>query len=110
MAFGDLVRMTLVGAHERISAQTARVAGLVTEVVEPTLLMETAGKLAAAIASQPPASVQASLRTLWAARSLSPEQALSLGNVFLQLGTSSEALQQGQDKFSQEGRTRWRLR
>ena len=45
MAFGDLVRMTLVGAHERISAQTARVAGLVTEVVEPTLLMETAGKL-----------------------------------------------------------------
>ena len=110
VAFGDLVRMTLVGAHERISAQTARVAGLVTEVVEPTLLMETAGNLAAAIASQPPASVQASLRTLWAARSLSPEQALSLGNVFLQLGTSSEALQQGQDKFSQEGRTRWRLR
>src|SRR5271155_4493244 len=33
MAFGDLVRMTLVGTHERMSAQTARVSGLVTEVV-----------------------------------------------------------------------------
>src|SRR5580658_5294682 len=33
MAFGDLVRMTLAGVHERISAQTARDSGLVSEVV-----------------------------------------------------------------------------
>jgi enoyl-CoA hydratase/carnithine racemase len=110
MAFGDLVRMTLVGVHERISAHTARIAGLLTEVVEPALLGETARQLAAAIASQPPASVQATLRTLWAARSLSHEQALSLGNVFLQLGTSAEALREGQDKFLSQGRTQWRLR
>lgn len=110
MAFGDLVRMTLAGAHERISAQTARVAGLVTEVVQPSDLLPTAHRLAAAIASQPPVSVQASLRTLWAARSLSPEQAVGLGNVFLQLGTSAHALRQGQETFASNRRAQWRLR
>lgn len=110
MAFGDLVRMTLVGSHERMSAQTAREAGLVTEVVEPTLLLDSARQLAAAIASHLPASVQATLRTMWAARSLSQEQALNLGNVFLQLGTSAQALREGQDKFSNQSRAQWRLR
>jgi enoyl-CoA hydratase/carnithine racemase len=109
MAFGDLVRMTLVGAHERISARTAREAGLVTEVVKQPDLLEEAQKLASVIASQPPASVQASLRTLWAARGLSPEQAGSLGNVFLQLGTSAQALRDGQETFSRS-RVEWRLR
>jgi enoyl-CoA hydratase/carnithine racemase len=110
MAFGDLVRMTLVGAHERISAHTARVAGLVTEVVKDDALLETAQALATDIASQPPAGVQASLRTLWAARGLSQEQAIQLGNVFLQLGTSSEALRQGQETFSSQKRVGWRIR
>jgi enoyl-CoA hydratase/carnithine racemase len=110
MAFGDLVRMTLAGVHERISAQTARDSGLVSEVVAGADLLESAHSLASAIASQPPASVQASLRTLWAARNLSPEQATSLGNVFLQLGTSAEALKQGQQTFAEGKRTPWKLR
>src|SRR5580704_11192406 len=74
MAFGDLVRMILAGAHERMSAQTARESGLVSEVVPAADLLDSAHHLAAAIASEPPAAVQASLRTLWAARNLTPEQ------------------------------------
>jgi enoyl-CoA hydratase/carnithine racemase len=110
MAFGDLVRMSLVGVHERISAQTAREAGLVSEVVAAEELLETSRVLAETIASQPPTSVQATLRTLWAARSLSPEQALSLGNVFLQLGTSARALRDGQELFVQRKPRGWKLR
>jgi len=110
MAFSDLVRMTLLGASERMSAVTARESGLVSEVVAGPDLMESARLLATTIASQPPAAVQASLRTLWAARSLSPDQAASLGNVFLQLGTSSAALRRGQETFSGEARRSWRLR
>jgi enoyl-CoA hydratase/carnithine racemase len=110
MAFGDLVRMSLVGVHERLSAQTAREAGLVSEVVAPEELLGTSRALAEAIASQPPTGVQATLRTLWAARSLSPEQALGLGNVFLQLGTTARALREGQELFTQRKPTRWRLR
>lgn len=109
MAFGDLVRMTLVGTSERMSAQTAREAGLVSQVVEASQLSETAHALALDIAAQPPHAVQASLRTLWAARSLAPEQALALGNTFLQLGSSIQARQEGQETF-QSGRAKWRLR
>jgi enoyl-CoA hydratase/carnithine racemase len=110
MAFGELVRMTLLGAHERISAATARLAGLVTEVVPAAELLEAAQQLATTIASQPPAAVQASLRTLWAARSLSADQATQLGNVFLQLGTSAAALKKGQESFTTQERPKWRLR
>jgi enoyl-CoA hydratase/carnithine racemase len=109
MAFGDLVRMTLVGAAERVSARTARETGLVSEVVEPERLLEVARALAAAIAAQPPYAVQASLRTLWAARSLPRAEAIALGNTFLQLGTTRDRLKEGQAAFSQ-GRVEWRLR
>jgi enoyl-CoA hydratase/carnithine racemase len=110
MAFGDLVRMTLVGVHERLSAQTARQAGLVSEVVPRPELRAAAVALAGVIASQPSASVQASLRTLWAARNLSPELATNLGNVFLQLGTSARALREGQETFEGQSRPKWKLR
>ena len=110
MAFGDLVRMSLVGIHERISARTARETGLVCEVVASEELPAACRELAEIIAGQPPTSVQATLRSLWAARSLSPEQALSLGNVFLQLGTSARALREGQELFTQQRERGWKLR
>lgn len=110
MAFGDLVRMSLTGADERMSAQTARETGMVTEVVAPDQLLDACDRLADIIAAQPPTSIQATLRTLWAARNLSPDQALALGNVFLQLGTSSRSLREGQEAFAQGARREWRLR
>jgi enoyl-CoA hydratase/carnithine racemase len=110
MSFGDLVRMTLMGASERLSARTAREAGLVTEVVPAGDLMDASDALASAIAAQPPTTVQATLRTLWAARDLSPGQALELGNVFLQLGTTARALREGQDTFARQERPQWRIR
>ena len=110
MAFGDLVRMSLTGAHERLSARTARETGLVSEVVAAAELLPASHDLARRIAASPPVSVQATLRTLWAARGLSPDQALALGNVFLQLGTSARALREGQDLFTQRKSGDWKLR
>ncbi len=110
MPFGEIVRMTLMGAHERMTATTALRAGLVTEVVAAGELMDTAEQLATAIAAQPATSVQATLRTLWAARNLTPEQGVALGNVFLQLGTSARALREGQETFANQPRPKWRLR
>jgi enoyl-CoA hydratase/carnithine racemase len=110
MAFGEIVRMTLMGAYERLSADSALRIGLVSEVVPGAQLLDTARQLAATIASQPPATIQATLRTLWAARNLTPDQAASLGNVFLQLGTSARALKEGQDAFANEPRPKWRVR
>jgi enoyl-CoA hydratase/carnithine racemase len=110
MAFGDLVRMSLTGVNERMSARTAREAGLVSEVVATNELLPASHDLARRIAASPAISVQATLRTLWAARSLSSDQALTLGNVFLQLGTSARALREGQERFTQRKPGEWKLR
>jgi enoyl-CoA hydratase/carnithine racemase len=100
MPFGEVLRMTLLGNHERISAARALEIGLVTEVVPAADLQAAAHRVAAAIASQPPTAVQASLRTLWAARELTRAQMLDVGNSFLHLAMTPEALAEGQRAFS----------
>ena len=110
MPFGEIMRLTLLGNHERMSAQRAYETGLVSEVVPGTELLDAARWAAAAIASAPPAAVQATLRTLWAARELSRRQALELGNTFLNLAMSSEALAEGQAAFASGKRIDPRVR
>ena len=100
MPFGEVMRMTLLGNHERISAARALEIGLVTEVVPVADLATTALRIAAAIASQPPTAVQASLRSLWAARELTRTQMLDVGNTFLNLAMSKDALAEGQAVFA----------
>ena len=99
MPFGDLMRMTLMGTHERISARKAEMMGMVTQVVAAGELSQVARGVAATIATQPPAAVQASLRTIWATRDARGGQVTELGNVFLNLAMSVEALGQGQETF-----------
>ena len=110
MPFGEVLRMTLLGNHERLSATRAMEIGLVTEVVPGAQLQEAAHRVAAAIASQPPTAVQASLRALWAARELSRAQMLDVGNTFLNLAMSAEALAEGQQVFASGGRIEPRIR
>ena len=99
MPFGEVMRMTLLGNHERISAARALEIGLVTEVVPAADLLATAHRVAAAIAAQPPTAVQASLRSLWAARELTRSQMLAVGNTLLNLVMSQAALAEGQQVF-----------
>lgn len=110
MPFGEVLRMALTGNSERMSAETAQRSGLVSEVVAPDQLASVARELAAGIAAQPPRAVQATLRTLWAARDMSGAQATDIGNAFLQLGFSQEDLAAGQDGFSSGERVKPRIR
>jgi enoyl-CoA hydratase/carnithine racemase len=110
MPFGEVVRMSLLGNHERISAQRALEIGLVTEVAPSSELTAVAHRIAAAIASQPPLAVQATLRTLWAALELSRAQAIEMGNAFLNLAISREAQAEGQATFSSGTRIEPRVR
>src|ERR1700691_5749512 len=68
MPFGDLVRLTLLGSEERMSAQRALQIGLVTEVVAADELRPRAQWAADVIARAHPVAVQATLRALWAGR------------------------------------------
>jgi enoyl-CoA hydratase/carnithine racemase len=82
MPFGEVMRMTLMGNRERISAQKAEQIGL-----------------ALTIASYSPAAVQASLRAVWASREMPPGQMVELGNLFLNLATTPESLRNSQEVF-----------
>ena len=110
MPFGEVLRMALAGSYERVSAATAQQIGLVSEVTSADDLLPAAKRLAAIFAAQPPRAVQATLRTLWAARDLPIAQATELGNVFLQLGTSVDALNEGQAAFESGERPKPRTR
>lgn len=110
MPFGEVLRMTLLGNHERLSAQRAYEVGLVSEVCPSAELEDRAGWVADTIASAPAGPTQATLRTLWAGRELSRRQALDLGNTFLALGMSEESLAQGQQVFTSGRRSEPRTR
>jgi enoyl-CoA hydratase/carnithine racemase len=110
MPFAEVLRMTLLGNHERISAQRAFEIGLVTQVVPGDELADAARWIAAAIASQPPTAVQASLRTLWAARELTRGQMIDLGPTFLHLAMTADAMAEGQVTFSSGSRIEPRIR
>ncbi len=110
MPFGEIARLTLVGNHERVSAQRAYEIGLVSEVVPAAELRDATMRVAKAIASQPAHAVQATVRALWEGATRSPSAALEMGADHLAAGTTSEALEEGQKVFESGKRIDWRLR
>jgi enoyl-CoA hydratase/carnithine racemase len=63
--FEAAIRMTLLGADGVIDAGEALRLGIISEMVAEGELLDRAVRIASAIASNSPAAVQASLRSLW---------------------------------------------
>jgi enoyl-CoA hydratase/carnithine racemase len=110
MPFHEIMRLSLLGNYERLSAKRAHEIGLVSEVVPADKLREAAEWAAKIIASQPPLAIQGTLRAIWAARELSRSQALSMAYAFVGLGTNKHSIQEGQKAFASKERPKWRLR
>lgn len=110
MPLGEILRLTLVGSHERMTAQTALRVGLVSEVVPVTELQDAADRLAQIISSQPPDAVQGSLRAVWAANDMGRLDALAMASSILTTGTSINSMAEGQTTFSEGKRIEPRLR
>ena len=100
MPLGEVLRMTLLGNYERMSAETAHRIGLVSELCSSAELMDRARWVAEAIAAQPPVGVQASLRAIWAANDLGTKQALSMGPALLTTGFDMAGMEAGTAAFS----------
>src|SRR5688572_1324579 len=64
MPFPEIMRLSLLGAHERMSAARAHEIGLVSEVVPRDELRERVGWAAQVIADAPPLVVQGTMRAL----------------------------------------------
>jgi enoyl-CoA hydratase/carnithine racemase len=110
MPLGEVLRMSLAGAHERIGAQRAMEIGLVSEVVAPDQLLEAAGNFARIVASQPALAIQATLRSVWMGADLLPRNAIPVAPAFLATGNNPNALREGQKAFEAGGRVKPRVR
>ncbi len=99
LPLGETLRLALLGAHERMSAQRACEMGLVSEVVPADQLLERAWWIAERIASAPPLAVQGTVRAIWLAHELSRREALSQISTIVSLGTHYDNIKAGQDSF-----------
>jgi enoyl-CoA hydratase/carnithine racemase len=110
MPFPEIMRLSLLGNHERLSAQRAYEIGMVSEVAPAGELMARATWAAEAIASAPPLAIQGTVRALWGAREHGQREAVRLGYAYVAMGTSQESIAEGQKFFESGKRIEWRLR
>jgi enoyl-CoA hydratase/carnithine racemase len=109
MPHGELARLALLGAGERMTARRAHEIGLVSEVVpDNARLREAAGWAARTIADSEPSAVEGTVRAIWAARELSRGQALGIAPHLVQLGNISPERQAV--LFADRTRGGWRSR
>jgi enoyl-CoA hydratase/carnithine racemase len=110
MPFQEVVRLSLLGAHERMSAARAYQIGFVSEVVPMDELRDTTAWAAGAIADQPALAIGGTVRALWTGLELSRRQALDQAFLFTNIGTDPALLAEGQSAFTSGKRIEWRLR
>ena len=110
MPFGEVMRMSLTGNGERISAASAREMGLVSEVVPGGDLAGAADRLARTIAANPPWAVQGTLRAIWAARDLGRLGSRTMAASILSAATDKAALASGAEGFTSGERPEPRIR
>lgn len=110
MPLQEVLRLALLGAHERMTAQRAYEVGLVSQVVPGDELLDAVTWAANAIASAPPLVVQGTLRAIWMANEVPRSQMLELSALYTRVGTDPEALRAGQEVFASQPRIEWRKR
>jgi enoyl-CoA hydratase/carnithine racemase len=79
MPFGEIMRVALLGASERMTARRAHEIGLVSEVVEADALRDAAA---------------------WAAGEIAKSQAIDAGHILIRLGSDPASLMDGQKRFA----------
>jgi enoyl-CoA hydratase/carnithine racemase len=89
MPFQEVTRLSLLGAHERLSAKRAYEVGLVSEVAPGDELRQRTQWAAGVIAGQPALAVQGTVRALWTGLELSRRQALDNAFLFTNIGTDA---------------------
>ena len=110
MPFGEIMRVALLGASERMTAQRAHQIGLVSEVVPAVALHDAVKWAATEIAKAPAVAIQGTVRALWMGRELSRLQALDNGRMLVRLGSDPRSLFEGQQAFASGERTKPRTR
>jgi enoyl-CoA hydratase/carnithine racemase len=110
MPLGEILRLSLIGGSERMSARRACEIGMVTEVVPAAELRAAAAWAAARIAAHDTLPVQATVRAIWNGREMHRSQAIANCGPFSWLGTNADNLTRGQQRFTAGQRPPYRVR
>jgi enoyl-CoA hydratase/carnithine racemase len=110
VSLGNVLRLALLGAHERISAATALQIGLVTDVVPKEELAASAAWLGQAVASADPGVIAGTLRAIWAANDLGRAGALSMAPSILSTSIDKDVMKAGNETFADQPRIVPRIR
>ena len=110
MPLPEIMRLSLLGAHERMSAARAHQIGLVSEVVPRAELLDRAGWAARVIADAPPLVIQGTMRAIWTAHQVGRQSGIDLANLFTRIGSDAAAFEAGQQRFASGQRVEWKLR
>ena len=106
--FEAVMRMALVGRHERISAERALMLGMVSQVVDPPeRLREEAQALAEKIAENSPAAMAATKRALWGALEAGLTDACKAGAKELVSMWGHPDQEEGPRAFAEKRAPRW---
>jgi enoyl-CoA hydratase len=108
MPFEAVMRMAMVGRHERMSAQRAYELGMISQIVDPPeQLREAAQELAEKIARNSPAAMAASKRALWRALELGLTDACKAGALDLVSMWGHPDQAEGPAAFAEKREARW---
>jgi enoyl-CoA hydratase/carnithine racemase len=99
LPFGEALRIALLGATERMSAERAHQLGLVSEIAPAGELLDRAIWIGDAIASAPPLAIQGTLRAAWMAQETLRREALMQVSTIVALGTEHDNIESGQERF-----------
>ena len=89
---GEVLRWALMGNEERITAETARSIGLVSEVVPADQLRARSHDIAAQIAARNPIAIQGTVRAIWESIDMTRHTALQNGLAYTHIGNPTEPL------------------
>ncbi len=108
MPFEAVMRMALVGRHERMGAQRALELGMISQIVDPPEnLRDEAQALAEKIARNSPAAMAASKRALWRALELGLTDACRAGAMDLVSMWGHPDQAEGPQAFAEKREAQW---
>jgi enoyl-CoA hydratase len=108
MPFEAVMRMALVGAHERMPAHRAYELGMISQVVDPPEeLRAEAQRLAETIARNSPAALRATKKALWGALEMGLTDACRLGAQHLMGVWGHPDQEEGPRAFVEKREPRW---
>jgi enoyl-CoA hydratase/carnithine racemase len=106
--FEAVMRMALVGRHERVSAERAQALGMISQIVDPPgALRDEAQALAEKVAQNSPAAMAATKRALWGALEAGLTDACKAGATELTSMWGHPDQEEGPRAFAEKRAPQW---